>query len=167
MNRSSKLLLTMIAVGVIAIVACEPPPPPEPECQSDADCAIGSICEAGACEEAVCPDVFDPVCGEDGETYPNACEARAAHVAVGHEGECPQECAGFSGGLCSEGQFCDEPRCGNSDIPGVCVDIPEVCPEIFDPVCGCDGTTYSNDCFRIMAQVQLQHQGECGTAEQG
>ncbi len=171
MSRSSQWLLMTLAVGVIAIVACEPPPPPPPECQSDADCTVGSICEEGTCEVAVCPDVFDPVCGVDGRTYGNACEARAAHVEVAHEGECAQVCGGIQGLPCPEGQLCDLPpgECGGFDLQGVCVQKPEVCPEdVFDPVCGCDGVTYSNDCFRLMAGVQLDHAGECEPmAEEG
>ncbi|MEZ5593094.1 MAG: Kazal-type serine protease inhibitor [Gammaproteobacteria bacterium] len=30
----------------------------------------------------------DPVCGSDGETYNNACEAEVAGVEVVHEGAC-------------------------------------------------------------------------------
>jgi len=36
----------------------------------------------------VCPANFDPVCGEDGMTYGNACVAASNCVKVEHEGEC-------------------------------------------------------------------------------
>lgn len=33
--------------------------------------------------------VFEPVCGEDGDTYSNVCEAGVADVAVACDGPCP------------------------------------------------------------------------------
>ena len=52
--------------------------------------------------------------------------------------------------------------CQVVDAGGSCVPVPQVCPEIFQPVCGCDGKTYGNDCERRGAKVQKAHDGRCG-----
>lgn len=35
------------------------------------------------------------------------------------------------------------------------------CIEIYQPVCGKDGMTYSNICFLELSETLLDHQGEC------
>lgn len=105
------------------------------ECVEDRECAVGSICNEGACAAWFCSSIYDPVCGEDGITYGNACSARLAHVEVAAPGECTEPCASSDecerGEICNPAsQLCQEP-CG----PIACL-IPE-------PVCGSDGVTYT------------------------
>jgi|TARA_B100001094_G_scaffold44943_1_gene39862 hypothetical protein len=38
-----------------------------------------------------------------------------------------------------------------------------VCIEIYDPVCGSNGITYSNSCFAGAAGVNEYSSGECGS----
>jgi hypothetical protein len=38
---------------------------------------------------------------------------------------------------------------------GTCTERPEVCPQIYQPVCGCDGNTYSSECEAAGAGVNV------------
>jgi hypothetical protein len=63
---------------------------------------------------------------------------------------------------CGSNQLC-ECRPGTcSKTGGTCVTKPPACPDYFLPVCGCDGTTFSNDCFRRAAGACKAHDGACG-----
>ncbi len=85
-------------------------------CFSDQDCEAGGTCNAedvclggagpegaglavcgGWCSpgaECTCPAVYAPVCGPDGHTHGNECEADCANAEIDYAGECaPVECA--------------------------------------------------------------------------
>jgi hypothetical protein len=142
-------------------------------CMSDDECAAEAFCvkEPGVCEgqghclapPLGCPDNVDPVCGCDGTTYFNACEAAAAGTSIARGGECGESCGGIAGVACPDGQFCELPadQCSSADLEGHCVATGGACPEYYSPVCGCDGVTYANDCFRQAAAAQKAHDGAC------
>jgi hypothetical protein len=44
---------------------------------------------------------------------------------------------------------------------------PQGCTTDYNPVCGCNGTTYGNDCERQVARIQLDHTGACATGTGG
>ena len=85
-----------------------------------------------------------------------------------------QPCGGTSGTTCDKGLWC-EPAAGkcasptgpqSGPQPGTCVMIPRLCiarkrSKSFQPVCGCNSKTYSNDCFRRAYRVAKFHDGKC------
>jgi len=141
-------------------------------------CSPGEFCEGpeGMCDmvgisgwcqipETDCGYLYDPVCGCDGVTYRNDCERQRRGVWRRHRGECETTNRNCGPALppCPRRSFCEYPvgDCGDSGLNGTCVEIPEMCPEYYSPVCGCDGRTYDNDCYRQNARVSKLYDGPC------
>ncbi len=122
----------------------------------------GWACTEMACVPACdCPAVWAPVCGADGETYGNACEAGCAEVEVEFEGECAGACPDPA----------DENVSYVSDDPAECA--------LIDFVCGGDARGFSNECGcgcvandpSVCGEGEVMHENQCktlcGDPEQG
>jgi hypothetical protein len=73
-------------------------------------------------------------------------------------------CGGLLGTACPDGEYCKflpSTRCGSGDQTGECRPKAEVCDDIYSPVCGCDGKTYSSGCVASAAGVSVRVTGEC------
>lgn len=63
--------------------------------------------------------------------------------------------------ICGANQYCFSGKEQCSARDGVCRDIPNACPAVVDPVCGCDGETYDNACYAAASGVNVASEGAC------
>jgi hypothetical protein len=94
---------------------------------------------------------------------PSAREPAGSTTKLNGPGEI---CGGMAGFGCAGGLYCSYPleaMCGAADQTGTCEATPEICAEVYQPVCGCNDKTYSNVCDAARDGVSVGKQGECTT----
>jgi len=88
---------------------------------------------------------YDPVCGCDTVTYPNECYAKY-HVGL----------TKWYYGSCLSDTTC---------IDTFLIDTLQTCLDTYDPVCGCDSITYTNECIaKYRYGLKKWRHGKCITS---
>ncbi|XP_031414438.1 double-headed protease inhibitor, submandibular gland-like, partial [Clupea harengus] len=113
-----------------------------------------------------CPEEYKPLCGSDGVTYANdckycaACREKGSRILVRHRGECKEK---------KQQPLETEPLsvdCQQFKSYG------SYCTLEYNPLCGSNGVTYSNDCNFCAAKrekgsrILVRHRGECKEKKQ-
>ena len=80
-------------------------------------------------------------------------------------------CGGLLNRGCAANQYClydvKTAACGSGDQTGVCTARPQVCNDIYAPVCACDSKTYANECEAAGKGFSVLHNGACEEPSSG
>lgn len=173
-------------------VAADPNNSPENNCNTGEYCYLKEgVCNdksgihSGYCQikPDMCAEIYEPVCGCDGNDYGNACKASSAGVSVSRSGTCEGSATaeplpvisevkcevGFAAdpdnNCKGEGEYCHLETGVCTEKSGIhngyCLVKPDMCAEIYQPVCGCDGEDYGNACAASSAGISVSRSGTC------
>ncbi|CAG9855043.1 unnamed protein product [Phyllotreta striolata] len=138
-------------------------------CTRGEECVINKFGIAHCqCPES-CEPIMRPVCSKDGRTFASECELKRTGCVSKTNIEIAYS------GICGENGPCSEHDC---QFGGTCVEragtahceCPD-CPAEFEPICGSDGISYSNECkLRLEAckhrrNISVLYEGPCNGCE--
>ncbi|XP_050532357.1 agrin-like [Daktulosphaira vitifoliae] len=141
-------------------------------CWHGSHCKINrlGISECLCPEPTLCEDSVQPICGTDGLTYESKCHLNRINcisksdIKMAYEGPCGET------NLCKK-YFCDfGATCKLKN--GVTSCECSLCSEHYEPVCGSDSNTYSNECklkyhnCRKKKAIHVIHKGACSDCSQ-
>jgi hypothetical protein len=75
-------------------------------------------------------------------------------------------CGGIAAFPCDDGLVCQhaDGTCSWADAAGTCAIPPQVCMDVYQPVCDCNGTTWGNRCEAERVGATIDHEGACPVA---
>jgi hypothetical protein len=129
--------------------ACSAPDPRGATCGRSEQCAMSEAC---------CP--LTGRCYSTNEPWRCPADADGGVLDCLTNAECG---SGAGGGGAAAGSWCAGERCGT---PGRCTGVRRAseCPGTLEPVCGCDGRTYLNECQARAQGTRVASRGSCPDA---
>jgi hypothetical protein len=125
----------------------------------------GTAGTTGAATSATATDTATSTSGTSATTGSSETSGAATtDASTGTDGSSSDTSTGGCGGTACDGDsYCDwtTNRCGAAGEEATCEPLPQGCPDVVMPVCGCDGQVYGNACEAAAAGVDVAEDGMC------